>query len=168
MASWDSKVYNFARSLFFLLIIMRSNFLVEIRWSVGMSKSHRCLCVSFSRIGAGLCIYHFCVWSNSNFLHISLWFTLSTQSCLVLYSFCAILLHSLIMWFMVSSPSPHNVHLIFCCVLSILALIWLVLTALFCAAIRRDFVFFSKPCPDFLVWDDAYYSFKMSKELSFL
>ena len=33
--------------------------------------------------------------------------------------------------------SSHNLDLLFCCVLSILALIWLVLMALFCAAIRR-------------------------------
>ena len=89
--------------LFFLLIIIRSGLLAEIRWSVCMSKSHRSLCVSFSRTGSGLCIYHLFVWSNLNFLPISQWITLSTQSCLVLYSFCANLLHSLIMWFMVSS-----------------------------------------------------------------
>ena len=58
----------------------------------------------------------------------------------VLYSFCANLLHSLIMWLIVSSLSPHNLHLLFCCVLSILALIWLVLMALFCAAVRRGSV----------------------------
>ena len=79
--------------LFFLLIIIRSGLLVEIRWSVCMSKSHRSLCVLFSRTGAGLCVYHLFVWSNSNFLHISQWITLPTQSCLVLYSFCANLLH---------------------------------------------------------------------------
>ena len=61
-----------------------------------MSKSHRSLCVSFSGIGAGLCIYHLLAWSNLNFLHISLWITLTTQPCLDLYSFCANLLHSLI------------------------------------------------------------------------
>ena len=41
---------------------------------------------------------------------------------------------------MVSSLSPHSLHLLFCFVLCILALIWLVLMALFCAAIRRDSV----------------------------
>ena len=41
---------------------------------------------------------------------------------------------------MASSLSPHNLHLLFCCVLSLLALIWLVLMALFRAAIRRDSV----------------------------
>ena len=46
--------------------------------------------------------------------------SLPTQSCLVLYSFCANLLHSL-----------------FFCVLSILVLIWLFLTALFCAALEE-------------------------------
>ena len=35
--------------LFFLLIIIGSSLLAEIRWSVCMSKSHRSLCVSSSR-----------------------------------------------------------------------------------------------------------------------
>ena len=83
-----------------------------------MSKSHRSLCVSFSRTGVGLCIYHLFVWSNWNFPHISQWITLPSQSCLVLYSFGANLLHSLIMWLIVSSP--HRLHLLFCWVLSIL------------------------------------------------
>ena len=109
-----------------------------------MSKSHRSLCVSFSWTGAGLCIYHLFVWSNFNFLHISQWITLPTQSCLVLYSFCSNLLHSLIMWLLVLSLSPHSLHLLFCCVLSILTLIWLVLTVLSCAAIRRNSVSFLK------------------------
>ena len=121
---------------FLLLITIRSGLLAEIRWSVCMSKSHRSLWVSFSRIYAGLCIYHLFVWSNLNFL----WITLPTQSCLVLYSFCANLQHLLIMWLMVLSLSPHNLHLLFCCVLSILTLIWLVFMALFCAAIRGDSV----------------------------
>ena len=82
--------------LFCLLIIIRSGLLAEIRWSVCMSKSYRSLRVLFSRTGAGLCIYHLLVWSDLNFLHISLLITLPTQSCLVLYSFCANLLHSLI------------------------------------------------------------------------
>ena len=56
---------------FFLLIIIKSGLLVGIRWSVCMLKSYRSLCVSFSRTGAGLCIYHLLVWSNLNFLHIS-------------------------------------------------------------------------------------------------
>ena len=109
-----------------------------------MSKSHGSLCVSFSRTSIRLCIYHLLAWSNLNFLHISQWINFPTQSCLALYSFCTNVLHSLIMWYMVSSLSPHSLHLLFCCVLSILALIWLVLMALFCAAIKRDFVFILK------------------------
>ena len=73
-------------------------------------------------------------------MHISQWITLLTQLCLVLYSFCANLLHSLIMWLMVLSLSPHNLHLLFYCVLFILALIWFVLMALFRAAIKGDSV----------------------------
>ena len=124
--------------LLLLLIMIKSGLLAEIRWSVRILKSHRSLCVAFSRTGAGLCIYHLLVWSNLNFLHISQWITLPTQSSLALYSRCANLLHSLIIWLMVSSLSPHSLHLLFCWVLSILALIWLVLWALSCAAIRRD------------------------------
>ena len=135
--SLDSKVDNFANSLFLLLIIIRSCLLTGFRWSVCLLKSCRSLCVSFSCAGAELCIYHFLVWSNLNFLHISQWIILPTQSCLALYSFCDDLLHSLIMWLIVSSLSVHSLHLLFCCVLSILALICLVLMALSCAAIRR-------------------------------
>ena len=120
--SRDSKVYYSAVSLF-LLIITRSGRLTEMKWSVCMLKSYRSSCVSFPRTDAELCIYHLFLWSNSKFLHNSQWITLPTQSCLVLYSFWANLLHSLIMWLMVSSLSPHNLHLFFCCVLSILALI---------------------------------------------
>ena len=68
--------------LILLLIIIRSGLLVGIKWSVCMLKSHRSLCVSFSRTCAGLCIYHLLVWSNLNFLHISQWIPLPTQSCL--------------------------------------------------------------------------------------
>ena len=122
-----------------LLIIIRSGLLAWIRWSVCMLKSHRSLCVSFPMTGAGLCIYLLLVWSNLNFLHIFRLITLPTELCLALYSFCANLLHSL-MWLVVSSVSLHSLHLRFCCVLSILALIWLVLMALFCAAIWKDSV----------------------------
>ena len=132
--SFFSNSFSFILCVFFLLlllvlIIIRTGRLAEIRWSVCMSKSHRSLCVSFSRTHAGLSIYHFFVWSNLNFLHNSQWIILLTQSCLVLYYFCANLLHSLIMWLMVSSLSLHSIHLLFCCVLSILALICLVLVS---------------------------------------
>ena len=50
------------------------------------------------------CIYHLSTWSNFSFLHYFRWITFSTQSCLLLYffcaslySFCASLLYSLIM-----------------------------------------------------------------------
>ena len=119
---------------------MRSGLLAGIKWSVFMLKSYRSLCVSFSWTGAGLCIYHLFVCLNWNSLHICQWTTLPILSCLALYSFCANLLHSLIMWLIVSSLSPHSLHLLFSCVLSILTLIWLVLMALPCAVIRRGSV----------------------------
>ena len=125
---------------FHLLSVLFCGLLAEIRWSVCISKSHRSLCESFSWTGAGLCIYHLLPWSNSNFLHIFQWITLPTQSCLALYSFCASFLHSLVKRLIVSSLPLHSLHLLFFCVLSLLALIWLVLMALFCVAIRRDSV----------------------------
>ena len=55
---------QFCKFSFFLMIIIRSGLLAGIRWSVCMWKSHRSLCVTFSRTSAGLCIYHLLVWSN--------------------------------------------------------------------------------------------------------
>ena len=127
-----------------MLIIIKSGLLAGIRGSVCMLKSNRSLCVSFSWTYAELCIFYLLVWSNLNFLHISQWITLSIQSCLALYSGCANLLHSIIIWLMISSLSPHSLHLLFCWVLSILALIWFVPMALSCAAIRRDSVSLTK------------------------
>ena len=85
-------------------------------------KSQRILCVSFSRIDSQLCIYHLFVWLNLNFLHNSQWITLLTQLCQVLKTLSSNLLHSLNMWLIVSPLSPYNLHLLFWCVLSILAL----------------------------------------------
>ena len=56
VVSRDSRVDYFASSLFLLLIIIRSSFLAGVRCYVCMLKSHRSLCVEFSRTGAGLCI----------------------------------------------------------------------------------------------------------------
>ena len=71
---------------------------------------------------------------------------------------------------MVSPLLSHNQHLLFYSVLSILASIWLILMALFCAAISRDSVFSLVnfwPRPDFLVRDVVYLSFKEPIELFF-
>ena len=91
-------IYLFFFFFFFLLIIIRSGLLAEIN-DPFVCQSHRSLCISFSRTGARLCIYHLFLWSYLNFLHISEWITLSIQSCLVSYSFCANLLHSLVIIF---------------------------------------------------------------------
>ena len=104
---------QFWKFSFFLFITIRCVFLAEIRWS----NSHSNLLVSLSRTESWLYIFHLFLWSNLNFLHISQWITLPTLSSLVLYSFFANLLHSLIMWLIVSSLSSYNIHLLFCCVL---------------------------------------------------
>ena len=110
MVSRDSKS-TICKFSFFLLIIIKSGLLTEIRWSVCMSKSHRTLCVSFLGQVLG-CAYTICSYGQ-----ISIFCTFPSRSpCppsrLVLYSFCANLLHSLIMWLIVSSLSPHSLHFV--------------------------------------------------------
>ena len=83
MVSQDRKVQNPASSQFLLLIIIRSDCLTEIWWSVCISKSQRSLFVSFSWMDSGLSIYHLFVWWNFNFLLYSQLIVLPTQSCLV-------------------------------------------------------------------------------------
>ena len=75
---------------------------VEIRGSSCISKSQRGLCVSFSRTDYRLCIYRLFVRSNLNFLHNSQWIIFST-----------IVVTSLLL--IISSLSPHNLHLLFYC-----------------------------------------------------
>ena len=77
VVSWDSKVHNSASSLF-LLIIIRSGHLAEIRWSISISKSQESLCVLFSWSDSGLCIYNLFVWSSFSFLHNSRGITFPT------------------------------------------------------------------------------------------
>ena len=84
VVSLNSKVHYSASSLFFLIIIM-SGRPVEVDWSVCISKSQK----SFSRTDSGLCIYYLFACSSFNFLHFYQWITMPTQSCLLLYSFCA-------------------------------------------------------------------------------
>ena len=60
------------------------------------AKSKMSLYVSFSRTDSGSCTNHLFPWSNFSFLHSSQCITLPTQSCLVLYCFCANFLNSLI------------------------------------------------------------------------
>ena len=86
---WDDKVHDSPGSLWLSLVLI-----VWPRLGV-LSLSH-VLWVSIFRSDSGLCLYHLFVWSNSIFLHNSLWISFSTQPCLALYSFSAWLLHSLI------------------------------------------------------------------------
>ena len=69
-----STIQQILSFLFFCLLflvfftITRSSRLAEIRWFVCIFKSHRILCISFSRMDSGVCIYHLFVWSNVSFL----------------------------------------------------------------------------------------------------
>ena len=77
--------------------------------------------ISYSWMDSKMCKYHLFVWINLNFLHCSQRIIFPIKLCLVFYSLCANLLHSLIMWSIISSISLHNQHQLFCYVLSILA-----------------------------------------------
>ena len=116
---FQSVFSSLARSRYLSLftVCIYLSFLPFVFW-----KSQRILCVSISWTDSGLCICYLFVWSNLNFLHSSQWITFLIQSCPILYSLCINLLRPLIMWMIVSSLSPHTLHLLFCCVLSILAL----------------------------------------------
>ena len=107
--------------LFIYFTIISSDGLAEIRWPASISKSKRILYGLFSQTDFVLFIYHLLVWSYLSFLRNSRWITLPTQSCLVLYYLCTNLQHSLI-WLIVSTLFPHNLYLLFCCILSLLAL----------------------------------------------
>ena len=48
------------------------------------------LYISLSRTDTGLCIYHFAVWTNFNFLHNSQWIVFPNQSCLILVFFALV------------------------------------------------------------------------------
>ena len=102
--SRDSKVDNFVSSLFFCWLTVSLVFGPRLG-DPSVCQSPIGVYVSFSRTGAELCINHLLVCLN--FLHISQWITLPTQSCLVLYSFCANLLHSLIMWLLLLIRVSH-------------------------------------------------------------
>ena len=91
----ESKVHNSASFLFLVVFITTSFRLTEIRWFICFSKPQRSLRVSFSRADAGSYIYHLFRWLNFTFLHNFIWITFPTQFPIILYSFCANLLHSL-------------------------------------------------------------------------
>ena len=76
-------------------------------------------------------------------MYTSQWISFPTQTCLVLYYFYSSLLHSLIMWLIVSSLLSHNLHLLFCQAL-IFALLELVFMVLFWVTNKRDSVPFLK------------------------
>ena len=104
----------------FLMIIINSRRLAEIRWFVCTWKSQRNFCILFSRTVSRLCICHLLLWLYLNVLHNSQWITLPTQSCLVLHFFCANLLQSLITWLITSSLLSYNMMCcFFFCVVSV-------------------------------------------------
>ena len=95
--------------------------------------------------------------------------TFSIQSCLVFCSFCTCLLLSLTTLLIVSFLSPRNRNLIFCCVLSILVLMYFVFMTLCCTGL----IFYLKlslscSIASFLVWDFAGLSLDISIVFFFL
>ena len=93
------------------------------RWLISISKSQKIKFATFSRVDSRPCICNLVTWGNFRLLRNSQWITFPTHSCLVLFSFSARLLYFLIMWWSVSSHSPHNPHFLFSCLSSTFPLI---------------------------------------------
>ena len=87
VVSRNSKNHNSTSSqsfFFFLLLLLLftitwSGRPAEIRWSVCNWKFQRILCVSFSWMDSGSCIYHLFISSNLNFFHNSQLITFSAH-----------------------------------------------------------------------------------------
>ena len=75
--------------LVFLLIIIRSGRLAEIRRSVCITHSTGQIVCLILQDRFWVVHIPFVLWTDFSFLHNSLWITLPTQSCLFLYTFCA-------------------------------------------------------------------------------
>ena len=86
-----------------------SGLLASITWSHWMVISHKILHFSFSTTPSGWCSYHFSPLLMSYLQQSFQWTNLAILSCLLLYSFCANILHSLRMWFIVS---PFWLHIL--------------------------------------------------------
>ena len=124
---WLTETTKSTRSVLFffvsfsLLIRPISGFLAEIMWSVFILKSQKILSVSFSWTDDRLSIYHLLVWSKLQSLpqfavdHLPH----SVVSSLILFLRYSAL--SLIMWLIISSLKPHNLHQLFFCILPILS-----------------------------------------------
>ena len=85
-----------------------------------ITKSKKILCIWFSWTDSSLWLYHLSAALNVSLLHNFQSNIFPTKSCLLLYCFCASLMHSLTMRLTVSSP--HNPHLLFFGLSSIFAL----------------------------------------------
>ena len=141
VVSWDSKVRNSVSSLFCCCCCC---WLLEglVVWPT-LSDSF------VPQNLRGVCVSHFpeqmlgCAYTIYSYDQISIPCTVPNGSpCppsrVWSYTLCVLICCICLLcdW----SLSLHNLHLLFCCVLSILASLLLVLMALFCTAIRRDSV----------------------------
>ena len=118
----DSKVQNIASSPFCCWLLLGLVFCSRLgdpfvcQIPIGVYVCHS---------PGQICVVHipFVRMVKSKFLAQPEWITFPTQLCLVLYSFCANLLHSLIMWLMVSSLLPYNLHHLIAIIIIIIIII---------------------------------------------
>ena len=121
-------------SSFFLFFFVNYHLVWSSSQDLGIClylKNPREFCVFHFPGWVLVCAYTIWQYGQISDLHNSQLITFPTQSCLVLYSFCASLLHLLIMWLIISSLLSHNLNILSCCILFILTLIYLVHMALF-------------------------------------
>ena len=119
VVSRNSKVCYLGGSLFIFFLFCFGH-LAKIRWPVCISKV--CVCLSAGRIL--ICANTICSYGQIKILaQFPVDQAPPTQLCQDLDSFCANLLHLLIIWLIVSPLSQHNLHWLFCCPL-FLFLFW--------------------------------------------
>ena len=102
----DSMSLQVTRTLLSILADSSTDFQFFV-WS----QNHKSIDASHSRGLVLVCAYNsLVIWSNFNLLHNSMWITFPTQSCITLYTFCAIwlLLLLLLLLLFLESFSPER------------------------------------------------------------
>ena len=112
------QLQNLRNDKFFSSLLINTKFGLLVR-ILYLEFPEKFLRISFSRTYSGFRIFYLSAWPNFCLLLKSQRITFSGLSCLQLFSFCASLLHSHIIWLTLSyelfNLSSHYLHFLFFC-----------------------------------------------------